>query len=191
MKKLMLLICFLSLLLTACEAENISRANSEIRTTETENHSLTIKATRAELLLYFENHKQQLEELSRALLEVVNQDADINSANVYFKQAEVELFSAEGSEGILATSEFPSLDELLAAIEIESSPIKLITAGANSEGGYFDSPSCDYGVWISVDEQPYYYIELTYTEAANADVRFPEMTKQLEPHWYILEHYAY
>lgn len=191
MKKFVLLICFLSLLLTACETENISRTNSEIQTTETEDHSLTIEATRTELLSYFENHKLQLEELSHALLGIVTQASEINSANVYFEEAEVELFSAKGSERILPTSEFPSLDELLAATEIESSPIAHITVSDSLEEGDFDSPCCGYGVWISVDGQPYYYINLIYTETANADARFPEMVKQLDPHWYILGHYAY
>ena len=189
MKKIIILICLISLLLTACSEIEHHRANDIVQIKENVELTKVIETAKEDIATFFESHKQPLDALSQALLRIMHEDSNVNSINVHHDRAEVELFSADGTYSVLSLTDLPNLDELLSAVEVDTSPFKIVCA--SSAGVYFDSPTCQYGMSIYQNEQLYYYIELTYTEDANATVKNPDVTEQLAPHWYIISYYWY
>lgn len=189
MKKLIILICLISLFLTACSETEHDGANDMIQIKENVELTKAIEAAKKDIATFYENHKQSLDALSQALLQIMYEDSNVKSINVHHDRAEVELFSTDGIYSVLTLTDLPYIDELLSAAEVDTSPFKIVNA--SSEGVYFDSPTCQYGMSVYNNKQLYYYIELTYTEDANAIVNNPGITEQLAPHWYIVSYYWY
>lgn len=181
--------CLPSLFMTACSETGQDRANDMEQMEENIDLTNKIETAKEDVASYFETHKQVLNDFAQGLLEIMHEKENVESINVHHDRAEAELFSTDGAYSVLPIADLPNLDGLLSAMEVDASPFKIIHA--LSAGTYFDSPTCQFGMSIYNNEELYYYIELTYTEEENANVKTPDIAEQLAPHWYIVGHYWY
>lgn len=168
---------------SACSISREKEATKSTTTIVDRDITGMIETSEQELLSYFKIQKKLLSALAEECLKVENSDGDIYAVQTYVSEKRVALFTNEGVKA-LDFNAHKKLEQLLSALKAESSPIHIISTASDTP--FFSGRTCTFGHTLYIDDQPYFHFELVYCESASAMIGCPEITKQVEPNWYII-----